>query len=288
MSRQGIMLCYPFEPKRLTKWGSLYILQPKLDGDRCRAIIDSDGRATLLSSEENVIVSVPHINSALENLHLHDVELDGELYVHGTPHEDIHSIVSREVNIHDYYKMMEYHIFDKVSNQEQVFRILDVKQMFEDLKPAPCLQRVKSYKVETFEDIMRKYDEILKDGYEGFVIRNPSVGYVRKRSVNMMKFKPKKEDSYLIIGYQEEIDQYSSPKGTLGALICQGDDNTRFNVGSGSLLTRDNRVKLWQERETLIGCYANIQYQHLTSTGKVPRFPVIVSITNNMAMPESL
>ena len=38
--RTGIMLCYPFEEKRLNKWNPPYIIQPKLDGERCRAVYD--------------------------------------------------------------------------------------------------------------------------------------------------------------------------------------------------------------------------------------------------------
>jgi hypothetical protein len=56
--RTGIMLCYPFEEKRLNKWGNKFLLQPKLDGDRCRAIFDEYGKVKLLSSEENEFNSV--------------------------------------------------------------------------------------------------------------------------------------------------------------------------------------------------------------------------------------
>jgi len=33
--RAGVQLCYPFEEKRLAKWEPPYIVQPKLDGERC-------------------------------------------------------------------------------------------------------------------------------------------------------------------------------------------------------------------------------------------------------------
>ena len=94
MSRQGIMLCSPFEESRLKKWRAPYILQPKLDGIRCRAIVEGKGNVKLLSSEENEILSVPHINAQLESLKIDKLELDGELYIHGTPFETIESIVS--------------------------------------------------------------------------------------------------------------------------------------------------------------------------------------------------
>ena len=54
------MKAVPFEQKRLNKWEPPYILQPKYDGVRCRAVPVENGYL-LLSSEENVVFSVPHI-----------------------------------------------------------------------------------------------------------------------------------------------------------------------------------------------------------------------------------
>jgi ATP-dependent DNA ligase len=285
MPRKGIQLCYPFEEKRLVKWTPPYILQPKLDGDRCRGCIDSQGNVTLLSSEENEIISVPHINSALKNLHLHNVEFDGELYIPGAPHEAIHGIVSREVNLSPDHQLVEFHIFDLVNSSPQVQRtnqLLDTIPYkrtgitFGPLQIVPC-----SF-VTTVDEIMRQQERYAKSGYEGFVIRDSYAPYVRKRSTQMMKFKPRKEDIYEIIGFQEEISIDGVPKGTLGALSCRGNDDTIFSVGSGSLLTREARADLWRVRESdLIGKWARVKYQHLTHARGVPRFPVIVEIIDN-------
>jgi len=281
MSRKGIQLCYPFEESRLTKWKAPYLIQPKLDGDRCRGCIDSQGNVVLLSSEENEIVSVPHVNAALSSLHLRDVEFDGELYIPGAPHEAIHSIVSREVNMHPDSTYMEYHIFDLISVGSQVERTnnllhtINYKHIGRWLGP---IQIVPNQFVWTINEIMWKLDNYIERGYEGFVIRDSHAPYVRKRSTQMMKFKPRKEDIYEIVGYEEEISIEGAPKGSLGALRCKGSDSTIFNVGSGSLLTRDARQELWKTKDALIGKYARVKYQHLTHARGVPRFPVVVEI----------
>lgn len=288
--RQGIMLCYPFEEKRLAKWNSPVIVQPKLDGDRCRALIDDEGKVTLLSSEENIISSVPHINEALSNLHLRNVELDGELYVHGAPHEDIHSIVSRQVNLHDNSRYMEYHIFDIITEREdQVTRTSKLQSLFLDVVQPKAMPRIPTPLVmvphliaHDTESIMSALDYYVGLKYEGIIVRHPGAVYVRKRSVYMMKFKPRKEDIYEIIGVQQEMDKYGNPKESLGAFVCRGDDETLFNVGSGSLLTREFREQAWKEQETYKGKYAVVKYQHITSKGRVPRFPVIVNVIDNL------
>jgi len=285
MPRSGIMLCYPFDTKRLSKWQAPYILQPKLDGDRCRGCIDSQGNATLLSSEENEIISVPHINSALEALHLHNVEFDGELYIPGAPHEVIHGIVSRDVNLHEDSCLVEFHIFDLVTGESQVQRTNQLLGTIPFRKTGITfgpLQIVPVSFVSTIDEIMRHQESYAKDGYEGFVIRDACAPYVRRRSTQMMKFKPRKEDLYEIVGTAEEISQFGERKESLGAFICRGNDGTLFSVGSGSLLTRDARQILWKERDNLVGRYARVKYQHLTSARGVPRFPVIVDVIESL------
>ena len=279
--RKNIMLCYPFTAERLAKWRPPYILQPKLDGERCRALIGSDGRATLLSSEENIIVSVPHINSALEDLHLRNVELDGELYVHGASFSEIESIVGRTKNIHQDSQYMEYHIFDVVNNDTQIVRCADLQDLIPKRMTGITVSSIQKVPVMIgydLDDVMENMEAFIHDGYEGIIVREATAPYIRRRSTQVMKFKPRKEDIYEIIGYQQEVSIDNVLKDSLGSLLCRGNDNSTFSVGSGSLLTKDRRQTLWRDREHLVGRWARVKYQHLTSAQGVPRFPVIVEI----------
>jgi len=270
--RSGIMLCYPFEEKRLARWSPPYLVQPKLDGERCRAVRVS-GTYLLLSSEENVIVSVPHINEALDKL-LSSHELDGELYVHGWSWEEIHSVVGRTKNLHPDFTEVSYFIFDVVVGGPQYSR----SQVLPELNLKPPLFHVSTTPCWSLKDIMSDYDNLIEQGYEGIVVRHIDNEYVRRRSPMMMKFKPKKDDFYEIIDYKEEIDKNGNPKGRLGALVCRGADETLFSVGSG--LTDKDRETLWNIKEALANKLCHVQYQHLTAGKGVPRFPVFVSVVD--------
>ena len=274
MARTGIMLAYPFEEKRLAKWNSQFLIQPKLDGDRCRAKFDEFGKVTLLSSEENIITSVPHIVDQLEQMGYKDFELDGELYNHGASHQLIHGTVSRTVNLHPEFENISYNVFDVVTGDAQLVRSnwLDTK-----FTEAPNVKKVETLAGEDIEDVMKALEYFTNDGYEGVVLRHPMAPYVRKRSTMMMKFKPRRDDFYTIIGYEEEISIHGEPKNSLGALILTSGIGETFKVGSGSFLTRDNRKVLWEQRDTLKGRTAHIKYQHLTER-HVPRFPVLIDI----------
>jgi len=284
---KNIMKCYPFEEKRLAKWQPPYIVQPKYDGVRCRAIplrvisletpvYDKFGSADrgyiLLSSEENVIYSVPHINISLMNLGIR-AELDGELYCHGMSFDEIVSITSRTVNLHENHRAIQFHIFDVVNSEPQMKRSLIIENL---RNLSPWLKVSPFYICENLDDIMRTFDKIIKAGYEGIIVRHFQAPYERKRSLYVMKFKPKKEDEYEIVGVQEEIDKDGNPKDTLGALVCKSGDGNLFKVGTG--FTEERRAQLWDAQGILKGMKAVVKYQHLTSGKQVPRFPVFVEI----------
>jgi len=290
MSRHGIMLCYPFEEKRLLKWKPPYIVQPKYDGERCRAIPIGDGKYMLLSSQENPFFSVPHIVKDLSSLGI-DVELDGELYCHGMSFEDIHSIVSRTVNIHPGFRDINYHIFDCIDEQSQLLRLGKLNNII-PFGWDRSLVRAPYYICNSLEDIMRTYERLIEAGYEGIIVRHLEAPYVRKRSIYMMKFKPKKEDVYELKGYSEELSIDGTFKGTLGRLICASEDKEvpwlgdypahsklpdgYFGVGSG--FTQEQRQDFWNGIDALPDKKVKVQYQHLTSGKGVPRFPVFLEV----------
>jgi len=263
-TRRGIQLAYPYEEKRFQRWGNIGLIQPKLDGERCRALIDGQS-VSLLSSSEELIVSVPHINDELRRyFSSHRMELDGELYTHGRPLQEIHSIVSRKRSLHEEADSIQYWIFDVVTSEPQVQRIRRV----ELLPTTDILKPVVSHFVHSPEEVMKYYEHYLGQDYEGFILRHPLSTYVRKRSTLMMKFKPWQSDIYTIIGVQEEVSKDGVPKDSLGALILDSDiEGQTFKVGSG--FTQEERQQLWKIRETLPGCLCKVNYQRLTNA-KIP------------------
>lgn len=275
MSRKGIQLAYPYEEKRFHAWGNKAFIQPKLDGDRLRAIFDAEGRVSLVSSEENERVFFPKIIEALEALGLKSIELDGEAYIHGLSHEQIHGICSRSVNQHPDADTMRFHVFDLIHERvPQDVRLRARDKVLSENK-SPYIIPVETHLIDSLEDVYRFQDEFLQDEYEGFILRHPNALYLRRRSIYMMKFKPKKKDTYLIVGFVEGEGKYV---GMLGALQCESNDGsgTPFQVGTG--FSDDQRRELWKQRFTLQGRWCEVKYQNITSAGHVPRHPVFVSI----------
>jgi len=262
--RQGIMLCYPFEEKRLAKWSLPYIVQPKLDGERCRALPTPSGY--LLTSSEGNAFCLPHITAALDEL-ANDVWFDGELYCEGLSLQEIHSRVSTSrLELHPCSEQIRYHIFDVITKDDARIRQEVLDRIFEGFSRGKYeLAHVPWFPVESMEHIMDYLRSFVTLGYEGIIVREPNAPYEPRRSTKMMKFKPERSDTYEIVGFKEEISKNGVPKNALGALFLRGPDGSSFKVGSG--FTRNEREEYWDMRFSLAGNYCTIRYQRLTDRG---------------------
>uniref|UniRef100_A0A6M3LWR6 Putative DNA ligase domain protein n=1 Tax=viral metagenome TaxID=1070528 RepID=A0A6M3LWR6_9ZZZZ len=285
MARKDIMLAKPINFIQLERWDRI-IAQPKINGIRCRAVIQKNGsrvNVSLFSSEANEIISVPHISNELANAihdgplsHLDVIHLDGELYRHGMALQDIRSITGRTVSRHVDSDVVEYHIFDIIDARPQYDRTAELELLAISMNHG-TLRRVPS-EIIKFDHISDYIAACMKQGFEGAIFRHPDGLYQAKRTGHMFKCKPRETDTYRIIGVNEEISIHGEPKNALGSFICEKDGET-FKVGSGSSLTRDNRIEYWKNREQLTnGQYvAVVKYQNLTNR-QVPYCPVVIDV----------
>ena len=262
---KGIMKCYPFTEERLAKWQPPYIIQPKLDGNRAVNKPITAG-SILLSSEENQYCCLPHLTQQLMDSGLWKIPLDGEMYSHALfkegGHELIHSIASASrVNIHPRHKEMEFWVFDVKTTQNQSERLAFIVN---NLSRLPISIKVVPFWIcETLSEVKYVYDTVIKDGFEGIVIRHLFNKYEEKRSTWVMKFKPKKKDKYKIIGWNEEVSIHGVPKGRIGSLVLSSQAGDTFAVSAG--LDDNDRERLWNIKDELAGKDAIVHYQHLTN-----------------------
>lgn len=278
MRRSGIMLAYHFEERRLLEpkfgWNWPVIVQPKYDGHRCR-LIKTSNEIILLSSEENRIFTMPHIEQAAkEQICAPFIELDGELYCHGMQFEQITSLIKRNEPHHDHHKM-RFYVFDVINKDIQLLRMISLTMGLDGLT-IPFI--VAPYRMcHSMQEIYDTYRLMIDNGYEGIIIRDPHSNYVRKRSVKMLKFKPKKTDQYQVLDVIEAISKTGSPKGMVGAFLCT-DGDEEFKVSAGTSTHREREI-MWKEREEIIGKHIVVQYQSITSRG-IPKFGIYTSLAD--------
>lgn len=267
VERQGIMLAYPLTERKIArrKEDYLYAIQPKLNGERAKTVWFGN-LPYLVSSYANEFQSVQHINKAIEEQIEPGIKLDGELYYHGMRLEDIHSIVSRKVTKHNNAAIIQYHVFDIADpTMPQIDRLKKLESL--NLKPPLFCVPTNSVKasMDRINDAMIYW---VNEGYEGVVVRTWDNRYIEARSVDMLKWKPKEEDTYTIVGVKEGEGW---AQGMLGAFIVVGDDGTQFSVGTGALLTKAERQRLWKHRDALPGKGLLVRHEPMKTVNGIPK-----------------
>lgn len=297
--REGVMLCYPFEVARLNgkirgsrAYTERVFVQPKLDGERCRALWNPEERLVkLLSSTGELITSVPHINKQLETWFgaveklPEIVELDGELYRHGWKFEQIHSVVSREYDStrHPDFEQIQFHVFDIVIDRwKQSSRLYMLDALCRHVKKehaisTGAIQQVETLEVERDADqIVKHYEFFINLGYEGIVVRDMVSPYIRKRNRFVMKFKVRNTDIYQIYNIYPAVAKNGDLLDMVGSFTVIDDDGLMFEVGAGCL-THTQRREILANKKSYFNRKLKCSYQGHTEGG-VPRFGLVVEI----------
>ena len=271
--RREIMLCYPWEESRFFSWNCPVIIQPKLDGHRCRAVRDQFG-FSLYTSTGLHYENLEHIQAELDIFfddHPDITELDGEIYKHNSSRGSIgSSIASEDLSDTD----LEFHIFDIVDGTMAISRqikLIELRIIQCKLEPENTLKYIKiisPFFTQDLQDIYSAIKTFTSQGYEGIVVRHPFALYERKRSTGIMKFKPRKQDVYRICGYKALVRKNGKTEPLIGSLECFTDgENERFFISG---FTDKERTLFWKDRENLIGKQIIVDYQRITSKRKVP------------------
>jgi ATP-dependent DNA ligase len=277
--REGVMLAYPVDEKRLSKLPEKVIFQRKLNGERVRVEWQSN-LPILYSSCGNEMPYFYKLKERLCKYNLHGVLFDGELYKHGMSREEIHSICSRRVNKHPKEDLLSLNCFDIVDNEEygqtQRNRILFLNSL--------CIRGEFIKKVESIlapkKDFLIYADQFIKEGYEGVIIRHPQGLYTPRKTGLMLKFKPTEEDIYPIVGYQEEEDIHGWKKNRLGSVLVKDDDGCEFSVGTGNALDSAGRDYWWlpENRQRLTKLFARVKHSEIKTVNGFPTCTSLLKI----------
>ena len=240
----------------------------KLDGVRCVASLE--GGVPVLKSRGGKVYPTPkHLAEPLTKV-LERIQepLDGELYLHGTPLNEIVSI-ARNPDSHEVVQL-EFHIFDICDPSERYYdrdkALLSLREMGYLELP---LDLVFTEIVHSAEQLKAKHDGYVGAGYEGIILRNNEGLYAfDTRSPDLQKYKEFTDSEYKIIDVVQDKDGR-------GVFVCDCPDSLqegkKFKVTLKG--THEERQDVWDCREDFIGEWITVKYQGLTPYN-VPQFPV--------------
>ena len=117
--------------------------------------------------------------------------------------------------------------------------------------------------------------QAIKNKLEGIMIKEAYAPYVCQRSDYWLKSKPKIQITMLVEGLYEGLNKNH---GSLGGIVCTVEyegHNVKTKVGSG--FSDDQRRKIWDAGDAVLGLYAEIEADGLSvdKMGNVSlRFPI--------------
>jgi DNA ligase-1 len=245
--------------------------QPKLDGHRCIAMVES-GKASLWTRTRKPITGVPHIIADLETLIEGNAIFDGELYCHEYREnfEELTSFIRQE-EPKEGHEVVQYHIYDLPwINGDFQDRFETLKEFFDSVTPEFRIKLVETIQVQDEDDLMTAFERFLKQGFEGAMVRNTKGPYVGKRSYDLLKVKEFVDNEFLCVGVNEG-------KGKLAGhaiFVCETEHGNQFTV---KMIGELEELKKYVKSPKLaIGRMLTVKYQGLTKANGVPRFPVAV------------
>lgn len=245
------------------------LVQPKLDGIRCIAVLER-GVCTLWTRTRKPINSCPHVNAAIEDKFDEDIILDGELYNHDL-HDDFEQIVSlvrSSTPKAEAAALVQYHIYDVA---EDGFAFGERHGQVSSLERDFGVLRYVDTQMASNEGEVRWYRKLYADkGYEGVMVRNSRSPYKNGRSYDLLKLKEFEDAEFEIVDVVEGRGKMAGK----AIFVCRTEGKT-FQVKMEGAL--DKLAEVWYNRTAYIGKQLTVRYQSLTTAG-VPRFPIGVVV----------
>jgi ATP-dependent DNA ligase len=261
------MLATPFDKVKPEKidWENAYI-QPKLDGHRA---LFKDG---VLYSRQGKELLIPHIYEAIHEAGLENLHLDGELYIHGRPLQEISRLVKKYRPGES--EALEYHIYDQVVDAPFIERISLMNEHLAGRDTLPAvIKPVFTAQANDMQHLMSTHQSFRNRGYEGTMLRFGNDPYLDgKRARSLLKVKEFHDAEFPIVGYVEG-KPYITDRGTfrVPVWICETPDGETFNVTAPGNMEEKNA--LWETREAHIRRLLTVKYHYLSEDG-IPQLPI--------------
>ena len=252
------------------------LIEVKLDGVRVITIVWPDGRVLQFSRNGKELVNFEHIKNQMALT---------------AGHYDVPMVFDGEVMSSSFQDLMkQVHRKSDVQSGDAILNLFDILPL-EDFEEGICTtpQHLRSQTLmgwynhnsnnlpnvtvlhhrevdleteEGQEEFKKINQQAVAGGYEGIMIKDPNAAYECKRTTSWLKLKPFIEVSLEVIDVEEGTGRNM---GRLGALICEGNDDSRHirvNVGSG--YSDSDRDTFWNSRSDLFGKIVEVRADAVT------------------------
>lgn len=249
------------------EWDSHTFAQPKLDGQRCLAIVKVDG-VKFISRENKEIKTMEHIKPALAHLVGHII--DGELYAHGLSFQENMKLIKKYRPGES--EKVRFHVYDYISDKPFRDRWDALNKALFNNTPA-FVEKVLTVSVKGEEGLKALHAQFLGEGYEGTILRHGEAPYkVNGRSANLLKYKDFHDISAPI---KDVIPMDARPEHGMIVSEVNGEE-----FKATPKMSFEDREELLRNKKDYIGKPGEFRFFEYTDKG-APRFPVFVGIRND-------
>ena len=254
-------LAEKFDASKIDDWNA-WVVSEKFDG--VRAIWD--GKTLWTRNGEKIYAPAFWTKSLPNSLALDGNCLDGELTMGFGTFEKTSGEVRRQEPDNEEWKEIRFKVFDFITDDLDAFdrpmNYFDRMQEVVKWKSAKYMDIVEQHVFERFEDVKDFFDDVIKFGGEGLMLRLiEDYGYQHGRVASLLKMKPFKDAEAVVCGHVEGTGRNA---GRLGALLCEMPDGQTFRCGGMIDKVRDNPPD--------VGSVITYRYEGFTNNNK-PRFP---------------
>jgi len=269
-------------------WNDRWWVSRKLDGVRCLAITDEEGKCKLYSRMGKEFTTLDKVKEAIEATGIINSVFDGEIcLVDEEGNEDFQGVMKQLRRKNHQIENPAFMIFDMLfkpefesekSERKLYSRLIILKQWLRGRFIDESILRFTHQTLITDQDHFEYWNTIEnKDSWEGLMLRK-DVGYEGKRTKNLVKVKSFHDAEYEVLGW--DIDQHEvvregkSVSMTMLAQVWIEHKGHIVKVGSG--FTQEQRLEYMDG--SIVGKTITVQYFEETKNdrgGISLRFPTV-------------
>ena len=276
------------EYKGKCDWNDSWYASRKLDGVRCLAVVDFEGKCTLYSRMGKELTTLNKVKEAIEATNVINTVFDGEIcLVDENGDEDFQGVMKQlrrkdhqiENPVFMIFDMIHKPDFDKQKGDLVLSeRLRTLRGWFNGRNIIDStLRYCQQYEI-TDDEHFETWGKISSDNkWEGFMIRK-NVGYEGKRSKNLQKVKKFYDAEYKVVDF--DVDNHEVVRDgkseTLKMLSQVWIEHKGHRVKVGSGWTQEQRLQYMDG--SIVGKIITVQYfeeTHNDKGGISLRFPTV-------------
>jgi DNA ligase-1 len=282
-------------PRGFTTYAPLqWYMSEKLDGYRARFNPETNG---FISRQNKPYTTPTWFLESMPKIHL-----DGELFC-GRDNFQKMGVVRKKKPKAEEWHPVKFYVYDApeypgtfqerydymvtvVDKAKQHWKLY--QQSHPELSEVSCpIVLTEHTEITTIEQMKQFYQNVLKLGGEGIMLKDPKSSYENKRSNYLLKYKPCFDAEAIITGYKPGTGKYT---GKLGAFLCkpltnQGthqiiDENPDHEFAISGM---DDEVRDSYLETHKVGTIITYEYSGFTGSGK-PRFARYIRIRTDVTL----